>query len=128
MYICGASKEHIEEEEPFPENTGVILPEKLTEYISPKLPLYISIDKDVLLPLYAQTDWDQGEMTLATLLTALESLNSYSILGVDICGDKKTEHNGSVDTINKATDLALLKCSTLSHCRVQYPFSDSDMH
>ncbi len=52
------------------------------------LPLYISIDKDVLSTEFAVTDWDQGNMTIDELLEDLKILfKNHKILGVDICGD-----------------------------------------
>ncbi len=59
--------------------------------VSKELPIYISIDKDVLSEDYASCDWDQGEVSLKELINALEDLKSVRILGVDVCGEKK-EH------------------------------------
>lgn len=64
---------------------------------SQSLPLYISIDKDVLCPEDAQTTWSQGDMHLTTLLagvqTVLESAKETGgvIAGVDICGEADAE-------------------------------------
>lgn len=52
------------------------------------LPLYISIDKDVLSTDDAITDWDQGDMSLEEMIELLSELvKDRRILGVDICGD-----------------------------------------
>ena len=52
------------------------------------LPIYISIDKDILSTDYAITDWDQGDMTVSELINYLSNLlNSRDLIGVDICGD-----------------------------------------
>lgn len=52
------------------------------------LPLYISIDKDVLSTDFAITDWDQGSMTLDELFSLLSDIfEGRTILGVDISGD-----------------------------------------
>ena len=52
------------------------------------IPLYISIDKDVLSTEYAITDWDQGDMTLKYMHELLTQLfKNRKIIGVDICGD-----------------------------------------
>ncbi len=52
------------------------------------IPIYISIDKDVLSTEFAITDWDQGDMTLDTMIDMLSTLsNNHSIIGSDICGD-----------------------------------------
>lgn len=50
--------------------------------------VYISIDKDVLHPRWATTNWDHGEMSLDLLLSYLEKLAiEKRILGLDICGE-----------------------------------------
>ena len=54
----------------------------------PAMPLYITIDKDVLRPREARTNWDQGRMSLQGLSLALERLaGARAIAGVDICGE-----------------------------------------
>jgi arginase family enzyme len=52
------------------------------------LPVYISIDKDVLRPTDAATEWDAGSLRLATLLYWLVWLRrSRRVVGIDICGE-----------------------------------------
>lgn len=61
--------------------------------ISKDLPLYISIDKDVLCKADAATTWSQGDMQLKELLEDLKLVLSQfkekeqEILGIDICGE-----------------------------------------
>jgi hypothetical protein len=51
-------------------------------------PVWISLDKDVLAPAVAATNWDQGRMPLAFLERALAALLDQSeVLGIDMCGD-----------------------------------------
>lgn len=51
------------------------------------LPIFLSIDIDVLSPAYARTDWDQGAMTLDELLSAAGRIVAeHRVLGIDICG------------------------------------------
>ena len=51
------------------------------------LPLYISIDKDVLRAEDADTNWDQGGMRLDRLTECLRIISrSRRIIGCDICG------------------------------------------
>ncbi|MBX6353986.1 MAG: arginase family protein [Thermoflavifilum sp.] len=51
-------------------------------------PVYVSIDKDVLRPSDARTDWDAGRLSLTKLLYLLVWLRRRRrILGVDICGE-----------------------------------------
>ena len=116
IYICGADDNHIEQEGPYPENVYFI---KDTSEIDDAYPLYVSIDKDVLGYKFAKTDWDQGVMTLDELCLNLKMLGYKNILGIDICGDTKTEPEGS--EINKYSNeqllpicLSLLESSTLS--------------
>ncbi len=53
--------------------------------------VYISIDKDVLRPQDAQTNWDQGTMSLQMLLIYIDYLFRYKhVLGVDVCGEDRT--------------------------------------
>jgi len=61
-------------------------------------PLYITIDKDVLAPMYASTNWDQGKLTLKELLNWLRALCRHcNIAGVDIVGDySQTNFKGSL--------------------------------
>ncbi len=52
------------------------------------LPVYISIDKDVLDRSEARTNWDQGEMPLFVLeKLLLEVFEHQPVIGVDICGE-----------------------------------------
>ncbi|MBF8378272.1 arginase family protein [Alicyclobacillus mali] len=60
-------------------------------------PVYVSIDKDVLHPADAATDWDGGTMRLRTLLYALVALRRRRrILGVDLCGEWPVSPVGAV--------------------------------
>lgn len=52
------------------------------------IPLYLSIDKDVLCQEDARTNWDQGEVTLLQLETWIKTaFKNRRILGADICGE-----------------------------------------
>ncbi|MBE3570743.1 MAG: arginase family protein [Bacillales bacterium] len=52
--------------------------------------VYISIDKDVLKKTDAATNWDQGQMSLASLLHYLQELLQHkNVYGMDICGEAK---------------------------------------
>lgn len=92
---------------------GDLLENKL-KLIRTDLPLYISIDKDVLGPEYTETNWSQGDMSIDGLEHLLsvflggqgEEKNSDAcrndernagdirhsrILGIDICGEIQTD-------------------------------------
>lgn len=53
-----------------------------------ELPMYVSIDKDVLCQEDARTNWDQGNMKLEELELMVEEMrNTGIVLGADICGE-----------------------------------------
>jgi len=54
-------------------------------------PVYISIDKDILSPDTARTNWDQGHVSLRTLQSHLQDILAHEcVIGVDICGECST--------------------------------------
>lgn len=56
--------------------------------IDTSVPVYISIDKDVLDESISETNWSQGHMKLGTLESILENIiREQSVLGIDICGE-----------------------------------------
>ena len=60
---------------------------KRIESLDKQIPIYISVDKDVLDEKYAVTNWDQGEMSLYMLEEVLKVLvTDYDVIGIDICG------------------------------------------
>ena len=71
------------------------------------LPLFISIDKDVLAPEFALTDWDQGDMTVPEMLELLKDITkTHKIIGVDICGESgEMAENGA--SVNNQTNQLL---------------------
>ncbi len=76
----------------------------------PDLPVYLSIDLDVLSEEYARTDWDQGRMTLEELKEALRAvIGARRIIGVDLCGGNTPEKGASPDdlALNEVTGEAL---------------------
>ena len=57
-------------------------------------PVYISIDKDVLNPASAATNWDQGSLSLQELEKLLAViLQKEQVVGIDICGECSTTLN-----------------------------------
>ena len=80
------------------------------EEVSTDLPLFVSIDKDVLCEQDASTTWSQGNMTLEELMDGLEKLlgrfqaENGRIFQVDICGEcdpKESAENYRNDQANK---------------------------
>ena len=76
----------------------------------PQLPVYLSVDLDVLSPEFARTDWDQGGLTLPELTRALRRVaGSRPLLGVDLCGGNTAEKGASPEdlALNASTGEAL---------------------
>lgn len=89
--------------------------EILREFLEtdPDLPLYISIDKDVLRKEEARTNWDQGELALDQLLKLLELIfEKRKVIGADICGENPPDTarpiSGEDLQINSRTNSELL--------------------
>lgn len=56
--------------------------------------VWLTIDKDVLQPADALTNWDQGEMPLNALTAAIGAIGRRKrIVGVDICGEYSPIHH-----------------------------------
>ncbi len=95
VYGCGIDERLIEELGS--EITEPFTLEKRLEFCSPKgicgasfddLPIYLSIDKDVLSPTELRTNWDQGDMTFDLLKDILTSfVQNENVIGIDICGE-----------------------------------------
>ena len=78
--------------------------------LSEDLPVYLSIDKDVMCRCCARTNWDQGEMTLEQLeLTVREMLGGRRLIGADVCGEQSfSKGGGRFDMeVNRETNLEL---------------------
>ncbi len=77
----------------------------------PSIPLYISIDKDVLSVDTLRTNWDQGTMTLPEMKEILKKeMQGRKIAGIDICGEcaEKDSFFDSEDVrMNEAADKEL---------------------
>lgn len=68
-----------------------------------RLPVYISVDKDVLAEQEVKTNWEQGSMTKETLFAALSVIaEERKILGMDICG----EPSGNETLLEKDLELS----------------------
>lgn len=76
------------------ENERVLFVNEIEEGVSflSDLPIYLSIDKDVLCEEEFLCDWDQGEMQVEELFRQLEVIReNFRILGVDVCGEPSFE-------------------------------------
>ena len=59
-----------------------------------RLPVYVSIDKDVLSTKDAETNWDQGKVTLSELKAILDYIFSHErVIGMDVCGEYDLGHS-----------------------------------
>ena len=88
------------------------------------LPLYISLDKDILTRSCAITNWDQGEAQLEDVLACIkEAASCRSIIGVDVCGenpdDQEQEGNRASQT-NQNTNRKII-CKLLEICNILCP-------
>lgn len=81
--------------------TGIEIDEK------ERLPLYISIDKDVLPESEGKTNWDQGNVVLGQVLhfidVYLQQIPGRQIIGMDICGEDPEADNEEVQTVCRET-------------------------
>ena len=73
--------------------------------------VWVSVDKDILCPCYARTDWSQGTMTLPALEEQLAELFAQAgrILGIDICGELSAAKGATPEdcAVNLRTNLEL---------------------
>lgn len=65
------------------------LPEILRKLAVAGLPVYLSIDKDVLSPEAVKTTWDQGRLTEAELMECVKAV-APSVVAADVTGDIST--------------------------------------
>ncbi|MCH3973438.1 MAG: arginase family protein [Oscillospiraceae bacterium] len=84
------------------------------EKLKTGMPVYISIDKDVMSRYFACTDWSQGQLSLQVLEKLLQIFESHCrILGIDICGECKADMLPFLlqraEKTNSDTNLALLR-------------------
>ena len=62
--------------------------EPLSSVLPPGVPVYLSVDKDVLSTDSAITNWDQGGMRLEVLTGAISRLmRDRKVIGMDVCGE-----------------------------------------
>ena len=65
---------------------AALLTRFIDEHRASTLPVYLSIDKDVLSPDVARTNWDQGRLLDTDLLSVIDAL-AGKLIGSDITGD-----------------------------------------
>ena len=83
--------------------------ESFLKNLDTDLPLYISVDKDILCKEDASTTWSQGDMYLSELMSFLELvLERQNIIGMDVCGECDPD-SCSEDFLNDHANDAILK-------------------
>ena len=71
---------------------------------TPSLPLYISIDKDVLLESEGKTNWDQGNVRVEQILKFTENyIKGRRLIGTDVCGEDPENDNDEEQVICRET-------------------------
>ena len=96
-------------------HTGASDLEAALDSLGEDLPVFLSIDKDILSWEWARTDWSQGTMSLAHLGGLLRRLASRcKVIGADICGELPLAKGGTRPDWerNAATNAELLSILT----------------
>lgn len=71
--------------------------------IADDLPVYLSIDKDVLSESEFICDWDQGQMKLDGLIADIRNiLDKRDIIGIDVCGEPEV---GDPEAAHKSSEV-----------------------
>lgn len=101
IIVVGAKSSYIEECA-FKKDKRVVFADSISDvYLENLLPIYISIDKDVLSANEFISDWDQGGMSLAVLKKELEFLiGRFRIIGTDICGEPDNSDDINISLSN----------------------------
>lgn len=69
-----------------------VTPSKIEKNFRIMLPVYLSIDKDILDSKYLKTRWTQGSISPEQLLDFISKLLSVNrIIGADVCGEPELE-------------------------------------
>ena len=85
---------------------------KLTEpdRLDKRIPIYISIDKDVMPEPYTYCQWSQGDTDLESLMKTIRKIaDTTAILGIDICGESEEIYNEKHQKANNQTNAKLLE-------------------
>ena len=101
IIVIGANSKYIEACE-FNKDERVIFADSINEVsLGNDLPIYISVDKDVISENEFISDWDQGIMPVSTLIKELKCLrDNFRIMGVDICGEPDNSDDINISLSN----------------------------
>jgi len=108
VFFYGISPEALDELNPFADRVEAWTYEELTQVdwgyanVIAKdnggYPMYLSIDRDVLSPEHAVTNWDQGDMAFEILAALLFFIMSFNkIIGADVCGEEPMEEEAFLE-------------------------------
>lgn len=101
IYIIGANHSYIKDCD-FKSDKNIHFLKSIKDADLTALPVYISVDKDVLSTSEFNADWDQGSMSLKTLLNELEKIKmNHTVIGVDVCGEPLPENVSDIKNSNK---------------------------
>lgn len=134
VWLIGPDEEaYGQVEEPFKDRVHFLSRERLAEarpYMAEKkgseeelirsleipanIPLYISIDKDVLCPEDADTNWSQGDMRLETMVRCLECAVSRCKAGDILSTGSENADIGQLDAVREDTQKDGAACSDLT--------------
>ena len=85
----------------------------LSELSGIDLPVYLSIDKDVLDESIVVTNWDQGKMRFDELDEWITTvINEHEIIGVDVCGEPSLDDEYSAYEVSSAINGHLMSLIT----------------
>lgn len=101
IIIIGASSKYIDDCA-FNKDERVIFADSINEVsLGNELPIYISVDKDVISENEFISDWDQGSMSLAVLKKEMEFLiDRFRVIGTDICGEPDNSDDINISLSN----------------------------
>ena len=107
---CGSWVRHAREELPMLRHVCTVRRRSDPLDIPEGLPVYVSLDKDVMSRDFARTDWDQGDLTLEEVKARIaEAAASRRVIGVDVCGEIDASKGGCGEDveINLKTNVEL---------------------
>lgn len=109
VFLIGAEKAAVTETD-FDEKVVCINNiEGLMDVYNLDVPIYVSIDKDVLIEEECTANWSQGEMTVSEMTGILKSIRGDGLLGVDVCGAPGDLDDTHGNELNKIVDEEIKK-------------------
>ena len=122
LLSCGSWVKAMEERNPMLREVVTIGPPGYPQQLDPDWlernrgeRVYVSLDKDVMDPAFARTDWSQGSHSLPAVTALLEQLFICTeVVAVDICGEKVPAKGATLEDlcINYETNIELYKFIT----------------